>query len=128
MPRGAASTCSGVAFACAPSSSLRRPAGSTGEGGASRAFCIGSSSLRSEEDFLALKAQLLPRVPVAGEDIELPDYWGSAERVKWGADGRVVVKLERALVDAEYVDKLRATDWRVFPRRDAGDLLGGAGG
>lgn len=77
-----------------------------------------------EPDYLALKPQLLPRVPVAGELLALPGHYATAESVRWQSDGRVMVKLRPGHVAPEYLDELRADGWTVFPRHDANEWLG----
>ena len=77
-----------------------------------------------EVDYFALKPQLLPRVPNAGESVVIPRYRALVDRVDWTEDGRVIVRLQEALVDASYLEELDQAGWRTFPRRDADDWLG----
>lgn len=70
-------------------------------------------------EYLALKHQLLPRVPAQGEWIEIPRHYQPVEAVRWGADGKVLVRLRMATVEAGYLDELQAAGWTTFPRYDA---------
>ena len=74
---------------------------------------------RGDPDFLALRYQLLPRVPAVGEDVIVPGYRASIDKVTWGEDGRVTVGIAAAVVDAAYLDELASAGWTVFPRHDA---------
>jgi len=76
-----------------------------------------------EADYLALKPQLLPRVPVAGDWVEVPGYWARVERLSWGADGRVLARLQEARVEPGVIDDLDRAGWQTFPRQDADEWL-----
>lgn len=86
-------------------------------------ICLVPAQPGSEEDYLALKPQILPRVPIAGEQFELPGCYATVEHVRWTADGRVTVRLRRGHVEAAFLDALRQSGWTVFPRHDADDWL-----
>jgi hypothetical protein len=76
-----------------------------------------------EADYFALKPQLLPRVPVPGEWLEVPRGRALVDRVQWTSDGRVGVHLQEAAMDASYLDELGQAGWKTFPRQDADDWL-----
>ena len=76
-----------------------------------------------EVDYLALRHQLLPRVPVAGEAFVLPGLNAEVSQVTWRADGRVTVRLVDVAAAAAYLDTLTGAGWDVFTRHDADALL-----
>jgi hypothetical protein len=78
-----------------------------------------------EVDYLALRPQLLPRVPVAGDWVYVPRHRALVDRVEWSEDGRVVVRLQSAAVDAGYLEELEQAGWQTFPRHDADEWLRG---
>ena len=63
------------------------------------------------------------RVLVAGEWLHIPRFRARIERVDWSEDGRVVVRLQTASVDASYLEELEQAGWKTFPRHDADDWL-----
>lgn len=59
-----------------------------------------------DAEYLAHKAQLLPRVPVPGEWVEVVDHRAPVERVQWASDGRVIVRLRAGTVKPAFLEEL----------------------
>ena len=80
-----------------------------------------SSREAPEPDYLALKHQLLPRVPTVGENVDLPDSLSIVERVQWAAeaDGMILVRLRERVVEPAYLPLLEQAGWKTFTRHDA---------
>jgi hypothetical protein len=76
-----------------------------------------------EVDYFALRAQLLPRVPISGEWLIIPRYHAPVDRVEWTDDGRVVARLKEIPADASYLDELERAGWLTFPPPAADDWL-----
>jgi hypothetical protein len=66
---------------------------------------------------------VLPRVPVAGDWVEIPRYRTRVKRAQWSPDGRVIARLEEATVEINYLDELEHAGWQTFTRRGADEWL-----
>lgn len=79
---------------------------------------------RQQPDYIAMRSQLLPRVPVPGEECGLPGaVKAMVESVLWTEDGRNMVTLKEVIVPPDYLDLLAANGWVVSTREDPDEWL-----
>jgi hypothetical protein len=76
-----------------------------------------------EFDYLALRPQLLPRAPVAGDWVLLPDSWAQVERAQWDDQGRFGARIHTVTRKAGYLEDLERAGWETFTAGDADDWV-----
>jgi hypothetical protein len=74
-------------------------------------------------DYLAIRHQLLPRAPVAGDWILLPDSWAQVDRAQWDDQGRFSARIHEVIRKLNYLETLQQAGWETFTRDDADDWL-----
>jgi hypothetical protein len=83
-----------------------------------------SPDLGQEEDMLALKPIVIPRVPVPGEQVEIAGRWATVERVRWERHMLPVVRTQTLpRTHPGLIEKLESQGFSVMPRGDAGAWL-----
>ena len=74
-------------------------------------------------DYYALKHQLLPRAPVAGDRVLLPDSWAQVTRAQWDDQGRFAAVIQAVTRKTDYLDQLQQAGWETFPSQDTDEWL-----
>jgi hypothetical protein len=69
-------------------------------------------------EMFALATWVLPRVPVAGEEIRAIGSRATIERVLWDDRGRAIVRLRGATISADELGRLELEGWDVGPWED----------
>jgi hypothetical protein len=73
-------------------------------------------------DLLAMKLVVLPRAPVAGDQVEFAHGWVPVDYIRWRgstrAMGQCVAHLRNSVATSELVSELEADGWEVIPGTD----------
>jgi hypothetical protein len=77
----------------------------------------------ADADVLAVKRVVLPRVPVAGEQVEVVGRWASVEKVRWERTAPPTVRTQPLLAVAGLLEGLEADGFRLVRRDDADEEL-----